>query len=86
MTCLSFCRLGDVLSSLSSKKDTVPYENSTLTRVLADSLGTILAVILLVAYMMIGISKGGGHYECLYELVPARVAQVFFFFLFLFLF
>ncbi|XP_030455740.2 kinesin-like protein KIN-14B [Syzygium oleosum] len=35
----SLSALGDVLSSLSSKKDIVPYENSTLTRVLADSLG-----------------------------------------------
>ncbi|XP_052190474.1 kinesin-like protein KIN-14B [Diospyros lotus] len=31
--------LGDVLNSLTSKKDTVPYENSLLTEVLADSLG-----------------------------------------------
>lgn len=33
------CRLGDVLASLTSKKDTIPYENSVLTKVLADSLG-----------------------------------------------
>ncbi|XP_052196506.1 kinesin-like protein KIN-14B isoform X8 [Diospyros lotus] len=31
--------LGDVLNSLTSKKDTVPYEHSMLTKVLADSLG-----------------------------------------------
>ncbi|XP_048437950.1 kinesin-like protein KIN-14B isoform X2 [Pyrus x bretschneideri] len=31
--------LGDVLSSLTSKKDAIPYENSMLTKVLADSLG-----------------------------------------------
>ncbi|KAH0460622.1 hypothetical protein IEQ34_011285 [Dendrobium chrysotoxum] len=31
--------LGDVLSSLTSKKETVPYENSRLTKVLADSMG-----------------------------------------------
>ncbi|KAF8081981.1 hypothetical protein N665_0854s0018 [Sinapis alba] len=35
----SISALGDVLSSLTSKKDTVPYENSFLTRILADSLG-----------------------------------------------
>lgn len=37
-----FCckrRLGDVLSSLTSKKDVVPYENSMLTQILGDSLG-----------------------------------------------
>jgi len=33
------CRLGDVLSSLTSKKDIIPYENSMLTKLLADSLG-----------------------------------------------
>jgi hypothetical protein len=32
-------RLGDVLSSLTSKKDVVPYENSVLTQILGDSLG-----------------------------------------------
>jgi len=31
--------LGDVLSSLTSKKDIIPYENSLLTKLLADSLG-----------------------------------------------
>lgn len=31
--------LGGVLSSLTSKKDTVPYEDSMLTKILADSLG-----------------------------------------------
>jgi hypothetical protein len=35
----SVCRLGDVLSSLTSKKDVVPYENSMLTHILGDSLG-----------------------------------------------
>lgn len=34
------CRLGDVLSSLTSKKEFIPYENSMLTKVLSDSLGT----------------------------------------------
>ncbi|KAK8644447.1 hypothetical protein V6N13_123753, partial [Hibiscus sabdariffa] len=31
--------LGDVLSALTSKKDNIPYENSMLTNILADSLG-----------------------------------------------
>ncbi|KAL9241385.1 hypothetical protein vseg_015503 [Gypsophila vaccaria] len=35
----SLSALGDVLSSLTSKKDEVPYENSLLTKLLADSLG-----------------------------------------------
>lgn len=35
----SLSALGDVLASLTSKKDTIPYENSVLTKVLADSLG-----------------------------------------------
>ncbi|PKA63209.1 Geminivirus Rep-interacting motor protein [Apostasia shenzhenica] len=35
----SLSALGDVLSSLTSKKDTVPYENSRLTTILADSIG-----------------------------------------------
>uniref|UniRef100_A0A7N0T783 Kinesin motor domain-containing protein n=1 Tax=Kalanchoe fedtschenkoi TaxID=63787 RepID=A0A7N0T783_KALFE len=35
----SLSALGDVMSSLTSKKDVVPYENSILTEVLADSLG-----------------------------------------------
>lgn len=35
----SLSALGDVLSSLTSRKDVVPYENSMLTKVLADSLG-----------------------------------------------
>lgn len=35
----SLSALGDVLSALTSKKETVPYENSRLTRILADSLG-----------------------------------------------
>ncbi|KAI4387166.1 hypothetical protein MLD38_005016 [Melastoma candidum] len=35
----SLSALGDVLSSLTSKKDVVPYENSVLTRLLADSIG-----------------------------------------------
>lgn len=35
----SLSALGDVLSSLTSKKDVVPYENSMLTQILGDSLG-----------------------------------------------
>jgi predicted nucleic acid-binding Zn-ribbon protein len=35
----SLSALGDVLFSLTSKKDIVPYENSMLTKLLADSLG-----------------------------------------------
>ncbi|KAI5669764.1 hypothetical protein M9H77_19617 [Catharanthus roseus] len=35
----SLSALGDVLASLTSTKDLVPYENSVLTKVLADSLG-----------------------------------------------
>ncbi|KAL1196407.1 Kinesin-like protein KIN-14B [Cardamine amara subsp. amara] len=35
----SISALGDVLSSLTSKKDNISYENSFLTRILADSLG-----------------------------------------------
>ncbi|KAF8404705.1 hypothetical protein HHK36_009593 [Tetracentron sinense] len=35
----SLSALGDVLSSLTSKKDVIPYENSRLTKILADSLG-----------------------------------------------
>ncbi|KNA06256.1 hypothetical protein SOVF_182410 [Spinacia oleracea] len=35
----SLSALGDVLSSLTSKKDDVPYENSLLTKFLADSIG-----------------------------------------------
>ncbi|MED6131823.1 Kinesin-like protein KIN-14B [Stylosanthes scabra] len=35
----SLSALGDVLSSLTSKKDVIPYENSVLTNLLADSLG-----------------------------------------------
>ncbi|KAL0461424.1 UNVERIFIED_CONTAM: Kinesin-like protein KIN-14B [Sesamum latifolium] len=35
----SLSALGDVLASLTSKKDSIPYENSVLTNVLADSLG-----------------------------------------------
>nr|VDC78580.1 unnamed protein product [Brassica rapa] len=35
----SISALGDVLSSLTSEKDSIPYENSVLTRILADSLG-----------------------------------------------
>ncbi|XP_059624154.1 kinesin-like protein KIN-14B [Cornus florida] len=35
----SLSALGDVLTSLTSNKDTVPYENSMLTKVLADSIG-----------------------------------------------
>ncbi|KAJ9177518.1 hypothetical protein P3X46_012730 [Hevea brasiliensis] len=35
----SLSALGDVLSSLTSRKDVIPYENSMLTTLLADSLG-----------------------------------------------
>lgn len=35
----SLSALGDVLASLTSKKETVPYGNSVLTKLLADSLG-----------------------------------------------
>lgn len=35
----SLSALGDVLSSLTSKKDVVPYENSMLTQLLGDSIG-----------------------------------------------
>lgn len=35
----SLSALGDVLSSLTSKKDDLPYENSLLTKILADSIG-----------------------------------------------
>ncbi|KAL8532412.1 hypothetical protein ACS0TY_008855 [Phlomoides rotata] len=35
----SHSALGDVLASLTSKKDNIPYENSVLTKVLSDSLG-----------------------------------------------
>ncbi|KAK7307259.1 hypothetical protein VNO77_40159 [Canavalia gladiata] len=35
----SLSALGDVLSSLTSKKDVIPYENSVLTKLFADSLG-----------------------------------------------
>lgn len=37
----SLDRLGDVLASLTSKKEDVPYENSLLTKALSDSLGTL---------------------------------------------
>lgn len=35
----SLSALGDVLSTLTSKKETIPYENSRLTKLLADSIG-----------------------------------------------
>ncbi|TKY69947.1 Kinesin protein KCA1 [Spatholobus suberectus] len=35
----SLSALGDVLSSLTSKQDVIPYENSVLTKLFADSLG-----------------------------------------------
>ncbi|XP_057422184.1 kinesin-like protein KIN-14B [Lotus japonicus] len=44
----SLSALGDVLSSLTSKKDIVPYENSALTKVLADSLGGSSKTLLIV--------------------------------------
>lgn len=42
---ICFCRLGDVLSSLTSKKDVVPYENSVLTKALADSIGKVIFLV-----------------------------------------
>ncbi|XP_065017669.1 kinesin-like protein KIN-14L isoform X2 [Musa acuminata AAA Group] len=35
----SLSALGDVLTSLTTKKETVPYENSRMTQILADSMG-----------------------------------------------
>ncbi|KAK8967254.1 Geminivirus Rep-interacting motor protein [Platanthera guangdongensis] len=35
----SLSALGDVLSTLASKKETIPYDNSRLTKILADSIG-----------------------------------------------
>ncbi|WOL06562.1 hypothetical protein Cni_G15296 [Canna indica] len=35
----SLSALGDVLTSLTTRKETVPYENSRMTQILADSLG-----------------------------------------------
>ncbi|KAI3502681.1 hypothetical protein L1887_30905 [Cichorium endivia] len=44
----SLSALGDVLASLTSKKEEVPYENSLLTKVLADSLGGSSKTLLIV--------------------------------------
>lgn len=44
----SLSALGDVLNSLTSKKDIVPYGNSMLTKVLADSLGESAKTLLIV--------------------------------------
>lgn len=44
----SLSALGDVLSSLTSKKDVVPYENSMLTKVLQDSLGASSKTLMIV--------------------------------------
>ncbi|XP_009783887.1 kinesin-like protein KIN-14B [Nicotiana sylvestris] len=44
----SLSALGDVLNSLTSKKDIVPYGNSALTKVLADSLGGSAKTLLIV--------------------------------------
>lgn len=44
----SLSALGDVLSSLTSKKETIPYENSRLTRILSDSLGGSSKTLLIV--------------------------------------
>ncbi|KAJ8557489.1 hypothetical protein K7X08_003114 [Anisodus acutangulus] len=44
----SLSALGDVLNSLTSKKDIVPYGNSMLTKVLADSLGGSAKTLLIV--------------------------------------
>ncbi|KAL3355332.1 hypothetical protein AABB24_019416 [Solanum stoloniferum] len=44
----SLSALGDVLNSLTSKKDIVPYGNSMLTKILADSLGESAKTLLIV--------------------------------------
>ncbi|KAK1423187.1 hypothetical protein QVD17_18482 [Tagetes erecta] len=44
----SLSALGDVLASLTSKKEDVPYENSMLTKALADSLGGSSKTLLIV--------------------------------------
>lgn len=44
----SLSALGDVLSSLNSKKETIPYANSRLTRILSDSLGGSSKTLLIV--------------------------------------
>ncbi|KVI03211.1 kinesin-like protein KIN-14B [Cynara cardunculus var. scolymus] len=44
----SLSALGDVLASLTSKKEAVPYENSMLTKALADSLGGSSKTLLIV--------------------------------------
>ncbi|KAL4353895.1 hypothetical protein GQ457_06G043720 [Hibiscus cannabinus] len=42
----SLSALGDVLSSFTSNKDDIPYENSMLTNILADSLGILLLLMM----------------------------------------
>ncbi|ONK74202.1 uncharacterized protein A4U43_C03F3850 [Asparagus officinalis] len=44
----SLSALGDVLSSLTSKKETIPYENSRLMTILSDSLGDSSKTLLVV--------------------------------------
>ncbi|XP_039144948.1 kinesin-like protein KIN-14L isoform X1 [Dioscorea cayenensis subsp. rotundata] len=44
----SLSALGDVLSSLTSKKETIPYENSMLTKILSDSLGDSSKTLLII--------------------------------------
>ncbi|XP_028754551.1 kinesin-like protein KIN-14B [Neltuma alba] len=44
----SLSALGDVLCSLTSKKDIVPYENSVLTNLLADSIGASSKTLMMV--------------------------------------
>ncbi|XP_026424368.1 kinesin-like protein KIN-14B isoform X1 [Papaver somniferum] len=44
----SLSALGDVLSSLTSKKEMIPYENSRLTRLLEDSIGGSSKTLLIV--------------------------------------
>ncbi|XP_058088573.1 kinesin-like protein KIN-14L isoform X2 [Magnolia sinica] len=44
----SLSALGDVLTSLNSKKEIVPYENSRLTKILTDSLGGSSKTLLIV--------------------------------------
>ncbi|RZC81516.1 hypothetical protein C5167_044095 [Papaver somniferum] len=46
----SLSALGDVLSSLTSKKEMIPYENSRLTRLLEDSIGGSSKTLLIVNF------------------------------------
>ncbi|KAM0952546.1 putative minus-end-directed kinesin ATPase [Dioscorea sansibarensis] len=44
----SLSALGDVLSSVTSKKETIPYDNSMLTKILSDSLGDSSKTLLII--------------------------------------